>query len=45
MMRVRPISTSITLLMAAIVLLAPLVVNAVIATAEPPPMEKVAAAD
>jgi hypothetical protein len=44
MMRVRPLSTSLTLLMAAIVLLAPIVVNVVMAIAGPPPIEKVASA-
>ena len=36
MMRIRPISTSITLLMAAIVLAAPLVVNLILAIAHQP---------
>jgi hypothetical protein len=44
MMRIRPISTSFTLLMAAIVLLAPLVVNLFLAAGKPP-VERVASVD
>jgi hypothetical protein len=45
MMRIRPISTSITLLMALIVLAAPLIVNIVLAAFDKPAIEKVASSD
>jgi hypothetical protein len=41
-MRIRPIPTSVTLLMAAIVLAAPVVVNIVLALAGGPPVETIA---
>ena len=45
MMRIRPISTSVTLLMAAIVLAAPLVVNVVLNVTQKPAVERVASFD
>jgi hypothetical protein len=46
MMRIRPLSTSITLLMALIVLAAPLIVNAVMAAMDDKPaIEEVASSD